>query len=155
MKNKDKKSKNKSNKNKNKDIELSEEKEEDNQKQLEEIINTDLPKKKNINKKSKKNNQNKKTKKKSQKEEEENEINEEDLNLVNAVVLNPSNLSSIPKLTRIVEEEKISENNNQKVDKEEFKIAKYFTQTKLIEPKNTNKDLLFIPEEDAILSLCD
>ena len=155
MKNKNKKTKNKSNKNKNKDIELSEEKEEDNQKQLEEIINTDIPKKKNKSKTNKKNNQKNKNKKKLQKEEEENEINDEDLNLVDAVVLNPSNLSSIPKLTRVVEEEKISENNNQKVDKEEFKIAKYFSQTKLIEPKNTNKDLLFIPEEDVILSLCD
>ena len=166
MKNKNKNLKNKSsskhNKNKNKEIDLSEEKEENNTKQIEEIINTDLPNKNNDNKKNKKNKKDKSKNKKiknikqnNKKQEEENEINDDDLNLVDAVILNPSQLSSIPKLTRVDEEDKISENINKKPEKDEFKIAKYFSQNKLIEPKNTNKDLLFIPEEDSILSLCD
>ena len=173
MKNKNKKSKNKSTskpkKNTNNEIELSEEKEEQKQKDIEEeLINTDIPEKKNSkknknkNKKDKsKNNQKEKKSKKfnKNKNEEENEINEEDLDLVDAVVLNPSQLSSMPKLTRAVEEEKISDNinNNNTISKEkdEFKIAKYFSQTNLIEPKNTNKDLLFIPDEESILSICD
>ena len=64
--------------------------------------------------------------KKNKNEKEENKINEEDLDLVNAVVINPNQLSSLPKLTRVIEEDKISE-NNKKQEKEEFKIAKYFS----------------------------
>ena len=162
------KSKNKSTskpkKNKNKQMELSEEKEEQIESQIveEEITKKDLPQninnknnksKKNKKEKSKKNQKSQKNKKNEKNEkQEENEIDDADMDLVDAVVLDPSQLSSLPKLTRAVEEEKIPENNNKK---EEFGIAKYFSQTNLIEPKNTNKDLLFIPEEDSILSLCD
>ena len=159
MKNKSKKSKGKSSKkdktNKNDTIKLSEE--DNNQANIEEeIINTDIPNNKNNNTKNNKNKKKNKDKKnkKNKNEKEENKINEEDLDLVNAVVINPNQLSSLPKLTRVIEEDKISE-NNKKQEKEEFKIAKYFSQTKLIEPKNTNKDLLFLPEEDSILSLCN
>ena len=170
MKNKNKKNKNKSsskvNNKKNKDIELSEEIEEQNIiLNNEEIINTDLPKKnnnkkdntkkKNEDKKSSKNNNKKSQKNESGKKiEEGNELNPEDLDLVDAVVINPSQLSSLPKITQVIEEENLKEITLQK-EKEEYKIAKYFSQTKLIEPKNTSKDLLFIPEEDTILSLCD
>ena len=184
MKNKSKNSKNKSSKQKkdqNEEINLSEAKEDQNENEIiEEIINTDLPTKinnknstkakknknnekqnvKNKDKKNKSKNKNKKiSKNDNNKTVEEEEINEEDLNLVNAVVLNPSQLSSLPKITKGKDEdenniENINQKNIQK-EKEEFKIAKYFSQTKLIEPKNTNKDLLFIPEEDIILSLCE
>ena len=178
MKNKNKNSKDnisKNKKSKKKEKEQNLDLEEENQKQNkeEEIINTDIPQKKNNNKKN--NNKNKKDKSKNKnkdkeksknknknenkKSNKENEINEDDddLGLVNAVVINPSTLSSIPKITKVNnEEEKISENMNQKSkDNDLFKIAKYFSKTNLIEPKNTNKDLLFIPDEDCILSLCD
>ena len=169
-------SNNKKQKPKKNEIELDEDIEEENQNQnqLEEIINTDIPpkkkNKKNKNekidkynkndKKSKKKEKSKsknknKSKKKDEKNNDQNEVNEDDLNLVDAIVLNPSSLATMPKITRVVEEdEKISENPKSK-ENDEFKIAKYFSQTKLIEPKNTNKDLLFIPEEEVILSLCD
>ena len=153
MKNKSKKSKNKLTKknksNKNDNIKLSEENQ--NEKNIEEeIINTEIPKKKNKNRKEGKCKGNKNKNEK----EEKNKMNEEDLDLVDSVVINPSQLSSLPKLTRVFEESEIYE-DNKKQEKEEFKIAKFFSQTKLLEPKNTNKDILFLPEEDSILSLCD
>ena len=178
MKNKSKNSKNKSSKQKksqNEEIDLSEEKQVQNENEIieEEIINTDLPKKNNNKAKNKINNNNikkdknkkkksKNNKKKSDnnKKEKEEKIMEEDLNLADAIVLNPSQISSLPKITQAKDEDEniidnINQKNNIQKEKEEFKIAKYFSQTKLIEPKNTNKDLLFIPEEDVILSLCD
>ena len=153
MKNKSKKSKSKLTKknksNKNDNIKLSEENQ--NEKNIEEeIINTEIPKKKNKNRKEGKCKGNKNKNEK----EEKNKMNEEDLDLVDSVVINPSQLSSLPKLTRVFEESEIYE-DNKKQEKEEFKIAKFFSQTKLLEPKNTNKDILFLPEEDSILSLCD
>ena len=88
------------------------------------------------------------------------EIEEEDLNFVDTKELNPSQLSSLPRIIKAKDDddENIIEKINQKniyKEKEEYKIAKFFSQTKLIEPKNTNKDLLFVLEEDIILSLCD
>ena len=127
---------------------------ESNNKIMEEEINTDI--KKNIKKSKIKNknkgNKNNKTKKHKEKKEEleleENEI------VPDAIVLNPDSSLSQAKLTKVIEEEEKIDPTKEN-QKEEFKIAKYFTQTKLIEPKNTNKDLLFLPEEEIILSLCD
>jgi WD40 repeat protein len=74
------------------------------------------------------------------------------LDIIDTVSINRSHLLISPKITKVVEDE----NKNEKAfQKEEYKIAKYFSQTKLFEPKNTNKELLFLSEEDAILSLCD
>ena len=154
---------------KNNEIQLSEEIEEQNNIQVkEEIINNDLPKKYNNSKKNNniecsskkkfkdkklKNKNNLKNKKKS-KSEEGNEFNNQDLDLIDSFVVNPSQLSSLPTITKVIEDEKTNEKVFQR-EMEEYKIAKYFSQTKLIEPKNTNMDLLFLPEEDSILSLCD
>ena len=172
-KNKNSKSKSSSKNNKNHEIDLLEKNEEEYEKpKEEEIINTDIPKKKNNKNKNKNNNSKNKSKdKKKEKvknknkknntkkeEEDENQVDNEDLDLADAVVLNPIQLSSLPKLSKVTEEDNIFDNINQKAkpkEKEEYKIAKYFSQSKLIEPKNTNKDLLFIPEEESILSLCD
>ena len=117
-------------------------------KEIEEI-NTDIPKKqakgksKKINKKKISENN-----KKTQEDFDENDITP------NAMILNQSTSITNPKITKMIEEEEKIESNKEN-QKDEFKIAKYFSQTKLIEPKNTSKDLLFIPEEEIILSLCD
>ena len=113
----------------------------------EEEINTDIPKKKNKGK-SKNNNQNKKpTKNKGKKDDIK-----ENIDIPNAIVLNSE--SSKTKLTKTIEEEEILEPKRENKN-DEFKIAKYFSQIKLIEPKNTGNDLLFLQEEEIILSLCD
>ena len=139
-----------SNKKKNTNKKISKEELETNSKIVEEEINTNVIK----NKKTKERN---KTNKKYSKK---NDIkNQEELNLYdneiipNAVVIKDNILDNKTKLTKEIEEEKIdSLKENQK---DEFKIAKYFSQENLIEPKNTSKDLLFLPEEEIILSLCD
>ena len=124
-----------------------------NKKINEENINTDI--KKNLkNSKNKKNKNNKKTfKHKIEEEQKDLELEENEI-IPDAIALNPDSSFNKTKLTKLIEEEEkidiVKENQ-----KEEFKIAKYFSQTKLIEPKNTNKDLLFLPEEEIILSLCD
>ena len=154
MKNNKNKSKNKekyNNKNKNKNKKDSKKTIESNEDLIQDIeeINNDIPKKqtkgknkKNIKKKISENN------KKGKEDFDENDI------IPNAMVIDPSIALTSPKITKMIEEEEkidsIKENQ-----KDEFKIAKYFSQTKLIEPKNTSKDLLFIPEEEIILSLCD
>ena len=127
-----------------------EKKYETNNKIVEDEINTDIKKPKNkIKNKRKKNNITKKHEEKQEELElEENEI------VPDAVVLNPDLLKNTAKLTKVIEEEEKIDSSKEN-QKDEFKIAKYFTQTKLIEPKNTNKDLLFLPEEEIILSLCD
>ena len=117
---------------------------------VEEEINTNT--KKSL-KKSKNPKKNKKQIFKEKKEkQEEVELDENEI-IPDAVILNPNILSTKSKLTKVVEEEKLD--SLKEDNKDEFKIAKYFSQTKLIEPKNTNKDLLFLPEEEIILSLCD
>ena len=123
---------------------------ETNNKIVEDEINNDIKKSKNkIKNKRKKNNLTKKHEEKQEELElEENEI------VPDAVVLNPNSSTSKAKLTKVIEEEEKIDSSKEN-QKDEFKIAKYFTQTKLIEPKNTNKDLLFLPEEEIILSLCD
>ena len=127
-----------------------EKKYETNNKIVEDEINNDIKKSKNkIKNKRKKNNITKKHEEKQEELElEENEI------VPDAVVLNPDLLKNTAKLTKVIEEEEKIDSSKEN-QKDEFKIAKYFTQTKLIEPKNTNKDLLFLPEEEIILSLCD
>ena len=127
-----------------------EKKYETNNKIVEDEINNDIKKPKNkIKNKRKKNNITKKHEEKQEELElEENEI------VPDAVVLNPDLLKNTAKLTKVIEEEEKIDSSKEN-QKDEFKIAKYFTQTKLIEPKNTNKDLLFLPEEEIILSLCD
>ena len=127
-----------------------EKKYETNNKIVEDEINTDIKKSKNkIKNKRKKNNITKKHEEKQEELElEENEI------VPDAVVLNSDLLKNTAKLTKVIEEEEKIDSSKEN-QKDEFKIAKYFTQTKLIEPKNTNKDLLFLPEEEIILSLCD
>ena len=127
-----------------------EKKYETNNKIVEDEINNDIKKSKNkIKNKRKKNNITKKHEEKQEELElEENEI------VPDAVVLNPNSSTSKAKLTKVIEEEEKIDSSKEN-QKDEFKIAKYFTQTKLIEPKNTNKDLLFLPEEEIILSLCD
>lgn len=127
-----------------------EKKYETNNKIVEDEINNDIKKSKNkIKNKRKKNNLTKKHEEKQEELElEENEI------VPDAVVLNPDLLKNTAKLTKVIEEEEKIDSSKEN-QKDEFKIAKYFTQTKLIEPKNTNKDLLFLPEEEIILSLCD
>ena len=98
--------------------------------------------------KNKKNKKNKQKNKGKQKEHKENNINDDNINL------NPDSSNNKIKLSKLTEDEgKID--SQQDEQKNEYKIAKYFSQTKLIEPKNTNKDLLFLPEEEIILSLCD
>ena len=123
---------------------------ETNNKMMEDEINIDIKKSKSkIKNKRKKNNVTKKHEEKQEELElEENEI------VPDAVVLNPDLLKNTAKLTKVIEEEEKIDSSKEN-QKDEFKIAKYFTQTKLIEPKNTNKDLLFLPEEEIILSLCD
>jgi len=117
---------------------------------LEEEINTDIPK----NQKKNKNNKNtKKTKSQKKKKESKNEIIDNDI-IPDAVVINPDSVNMNPKITKILDEEENIDISKEK-QKEEFKISKYFSKIKLIEPKNTNKDLLFLPEEDIILSLCE
>ena len=126
-----------------------EKKYETNNKIVEDEINNDIKKSKNkIKNKRKKNNITKHEEKQEELELEENEI------VPDAVVLNPDLLKNTAKLTKVIEEEEKIDSSKEN-QKDEFKIAKYFTQTKLIEPKNTNKDLLFLPEEEIILSLCD
>ena len=127
-----------------------EKKYETNNKIVEDEINTDIKKPKNkIKNKRKKNNITKRHEEKQEELElEENEI------VPDAVVLNPDLLKNTVKLTKVIEEEEKIDSSKEN-RKDEFKVAKYFTQTKLIEPKNTNKDLLFLPEEEIILSLCD
>ena len=127
-----------------------EKKYETNNKIVEDEINNDIKKSKNkIKNKRKKNNLTKKHEEKQEELElEENEI------VPDAVVLNSDLLKNTAKLTKVIEEEEKIDSSKEN-QKDEFKIAKYFTQTKLIEPKNTNKDLLFLPEEEIILSLCD
>ena len=127
-----------------------EKKYETNNKIVEDEINNDIKKSKNkIKNKRKKNNITKRHEEKQEELElEENEI------VPDAVVLNPDLLKNTAKLTKVIEEEEKIDSSKEN-QKDEFKIAKYFTQTKLIEPKNTNKDLLFLPEEEIILSLCD
>ena len=127
-----------------------EKKYETNNKIVEDEINNDIKKSKNkIKNKRKKNNITKKHEEKQEELElEENEI------VPDAVVLNPDLLKNTAKLTKVIEEEEKIDSSKEN-RKDEFKVAKYFTQTKLIEPKNTNKDLLFLPEEEIILSLCD
>ena len=127
-----------------------EKKYETNNKIVEDEINNDIKKSKNkIKNKRKKNNITKKHEEKQEELElEENEI------VPDAVVLNSDLLKNTAKLTKVIEEEEKIDSSKEN-QKDEFKIAKYFTQTKLIEPKNTNKDLLFLPEEEIILSLCD
>ena len=127
-----------------------EKKYETNNKIVEDEINNDIKKSKNkIKNKRKKNNITKRHEEKQEELElEENEI------VPDAVVLNPDLLKNTSKLTKVIEEEEKIDSSKEN-QKDEFKIAKYFTQTKLIEPKNTNKDLLFLPEEEIILSLCD
>ena len=98
--------------------------------------------------KNKKNKKHKQKNKGKQKEQKNNSISKEDINL------NQDSSNDKIKLSKLTEDEgKID--SQQDEQKNEFKIAKYFSQTKLIEPKNTNKDLLFVPEEETILSLCD
>ena len=73
--------------------------------------------------------------------------------IINSIILKPESTLNEIKVTKSFEEEKdilLEERKN-----DEFKIAKYFSQVKLIEPKNTGNDLLFLPEEEIILSLCD
>ena len=118
----------------------------------EEDINTDKPKKQTKvkskkSKKSTKNEFNKQNKKKNKYLDEDNIIQDE-------VLLNPESLLTKTKITKAIDEEEKNESSTEN-KKDEFKIAKYFSQTKLIEPKNTSKDLLFLPEEEIILSLCD
>ena len=163
MKNKNKKSNSKQKQKKsqkpeknNIDIQEDHEDEKDN----EEIINTNKsPKNKksqktnftNQKRKNKEKQKNTKNKKKSDKKEEISENEEEEI--ADAIVLNPSNILSvnqIPKLTRISGD--FVENND---INDEYKVAKYFSKTKLLEPKNTNQDLFFLPEEDSILSICN
>ena len=130
-----------------------------------EIIKTKLSKKNNSYTKNKLNDSHKnknqdnnpknKTKKKKEnlKEVEKvKKLNPEDLDIIDTVLVNPSHLLTSPKITKVIEDENKIEKAFQK---EEYKIAKYFSQTKLFETKNTNKDLLFLLEEDAIISLCD
>jgi len=154
MKNNKNKSKNKekyNNKSKNKNKKDSKKTIESNEDLIQDIeeINTDIPKKQK-KEKNKKNNKKKisENSKKGKEDFDENDI------IPNAMILNPNTSLTSPKITKMIEEEEkidsIKENQ-----KDEFKIAKYFSQTKLIEPKNTSKDLLFIPEEEIILSLCD
>ena len=117
---------------------------------LEEEINTDIPK----NQKKNKNNKNTiKTKSQKKKKDSKNEIIDNDI-IPDAVVINPDSVNMNPKITKILDEEENIDISKEK-QKEEFKISKYFSKIKLIEPKNTNKDLLFLPEEDIILSLCE
>ena len=150
-KNKSKSRKNYNNKTKNQNKKDSTENIESNEDIIKEIeeINTDIPKKqakgksKKINKKKISENN-----KKTQEDFDENNITP------NAMILNQSTSITNPKITKMIEEEEKIESNKEN-QKDEFKIAKYFSQTKLIEPKNTSKDLLFIPEEEIILSLCD
>ena len=98
--------------------------------------------------KNKKNKKNKQKNKGKQKEHKDNNITDDNINL------NPDSSNNKIKLSKLTEDEgKID--SQQDEQKNEFKIAKYFSQTKLIEPKNTNKDLLFLPEEETILSLCE
>ena len=137
----------------NKKIEKEEEYESNN-KMMAEEINIDIKKntKKSKNKIKNKRNKNNITKK-NKNEQEEFELEENEI-VPDAVVLNPDLLKNTAKLTKVIEEEEKIDSSKEN-QKDEFKIAKYFTQTKLIEPKNTNKDLLFLPEEEIILSLCD
>ena len=148
-KNKSKSKKKYNNKTKNQNKKDSTENIESNEDIIKEIeeINTDIPKKqakgksKKINKKKISENN-----KKTQEDFDENDITP------NAMILNQSTSITNPKITKMIEEEEKIESNKEN-KKDEFKIAKYFSQTKLIEPKNTSKDLLFIPEEEIILSL--
>ena len=139
--NNSKNDKKKKNKNKNSIKRENEEKFESNNISLEEEQMNKIGK----NKKNKKNKQKNKGK---QKEHKDNNITDDNINL------NPDSSNNKIKLSKLTEDEgKID--SQQDEQKNEFKIAKYFSQTKLIEPKNTNKDLLFLPEEETILSLCD
>ena len=163
MKNKNKKSNSKQKQKKSQkpeknNIDIQEDHEDE--KANEEIINTNKsPKNKksqktnftNQKRKNKEKQKNSKSKKKSDKKEETSENEEEEI--ADAIVLNPSNILSvnqIPKLTRISGD--FAENND---INDEYKVAKYFSKTKLLEPKNTNQDLFFLPEEDSILSICN
>ena len=154
MKNNKNKSKSKqkySNKNKNKNKKDSEEKIDLNEELVQEFeeVNTDIPKKQTKSKNKK--NPKKKFHEKKQKEPEDFEDNDI---IPDAIVLNPGASLTTPKITKMIEEEEKIDSIKES-QKDEFKIAKYFSQTKLIEPKNTSKDLLFLPEEEIILSLCD
>ena len=149
----------------NNEIQLSEEEEQNNIQANEEIKKNKLSKKNDSHKKNKLNNYPKKKNqnnisKNNSKQKNENikkvekgkKLNPENLDIIDTVSINRSHLLISPKITKVVEDE----NKNEKAfQKEEYKIAKYFSQTKLFEPKNTNKELLFLSEEDAILSLCD
>jgi len=146
-------SKNKQNQNeKNKDKRkiLSEKQFEFNNQMIEEEINFNndaFKKQKNIKKNHKKNINHSPKNKQEKAGKEHNEFT------INSIILKPESTLSEIKVTKSFEEgENILLEGTKK---EEFKIAKYFSQIKLIEPKNTDKDLLFLPEEEIILSLCD